>query len=165
MALPPLSATPHVSRLLAPDEVIIYTAKLHPLHGWPWLLGAGLVGLLGLRVVAILVVPAFVLGGIYLLAFRHFEMAVTTRRLLLRWGRFGTQLEGILPEKLEDWRVQQSVWQSMLHAGTLTLRVKEGRELRVIALPWVWHPLTLVEALETLQLVPRKVQGAGPHDV
>ena len=40
MPIPPLQATPNLERLLMPDEGIIYTAKLHPLYGWPILLAA-----------------------------------------------------------------------------------------------------------------------------
>ena len=149
--LPPLQPTPNLSRLLAPEEEIIYTAKLHPFYGF-WWLGLGLLAAgLGLWLKPLWLV-ALVLGFIYLLPFRNFEMAVTTRRLLVRQGRFGITLEGILGEKIVEWHIRQHLLQTWLHAGTVTIRVEENKTLRTIALPWLWHPMTFIEALETLQL-------------
>ncbi len=149
--LPPLAHVPHLERLLAPDEVIIYTAKLHPLYGFGWLL-AGLLALYGGIWLKPLWLFAVLLFGIYAIPFRNFEMAITTRRLLLRHGFMRLNMEGIMATKLEDWRVQQTLVQSFMHTGHLTLHVQEGKNLREITLPWIWHPITLVEALETLQM-------------
>ena len=151
MSLPPLASVPHLERLLAPNEEIIYTAKLHPLHGWPWLLAAVLFGGAGWWWQP-LWLSAIVLLFIYSLALRNFAGAVTTHRLLLRYGRFGVQTEGILGEKLAEWRVAQSLLQRLLHAGTVQLVVKESNTLRPLTLLWLWHPLTFIEALETLQM-------------
>jgi hypothetical protein len=149
--LPPLAPTPHLARLLAPDEVIIYTAKLHPLHGWPWLLAAICLALVGWWVKPLWLV-AGVLGWVYALALRNFEGAVTTRRLLLRHGRLAISIEGILGEKIAEWRVQQTLLQRLLHAGQIHLVLKEGNTLRPLNLVWLWHPLSFIEALETLQM-------------
>jgi hypothetical protein len=151
MSLPPLAPVPHLGRLLAPDEEIIYTAKLHPLHDWPWLLGATFFGLLGWWWKPLWLM-AIGLLFIYSLALRNFEGAVTTRRLLLRGGRFAIQTEGILGEKLTEWRVEQTLLQRLFRAGTVYLVLKEGNTLRPLTLRWLWHPFTFIEALETLQM-------------
>jgi hypothetical protein len=155
MALPPLQPLPHLARLLAPDETLIYTAKLHPLYGWPWLLAAlvaGLPAFLGLSFGLWSIPPAVMLFIIYLLPFKHFELAVTSKRLLLRYGRFGTVLNDIPPEHINHWRLQQGLFSDLLHYGHLTIYLVAGRELRVLPLKFLWHPLTLLEALETLTL-------------
>ncbi|NBX85650.1 MAG: hypothetical protein EBQ80_00160, partial [Proteobacteria bacterium] len=148
--LPPLQPVPHLQRLLAPEETIIYTAKLHPLFGWPWLLGGVLlVGLslwwgifLGLGLMVLLV---------YALPFKTNEIAVTTHRLLLRVGLFQLRTEGIGSVQLEEWQLRQNLLQALLHTGCVTIKVKEGRDLRTVVLNKLWHPMTFVEALETLQ--------------
>jgi hypothetical protein len=152
--LPPLAPVPHLVRLLAPDEVIIYTAKLHPLHGWPWLLAALLVAVAGWWLKPLWLV-SLVLVGIYGLALQNFECAVTTRRLLLRQGRFGVSTEGILGEKIAEWHVTQRLVQQPLRAGMVLLMLKEGNALRPLTLLWLWHPFSFIEALETLQMPPR----------
>jgi hypothetical protein len=149
--LPPIRPVPHLERLLAPGEEILYTGKLHPFHGWPWLLAAVIVILLGLRMPLLLPV-GLVLMMIYALAFHNFQVAVTTRRLLYRYGRFGVNTEGFLANKIEDWQVHQTFLQTILHAGTLRIQIEDNRNLRPIYIPWLWHPMTFVEALETLQL-------------
>lgn len=152
--LPPLAPVPHLARLLAPDEVMLYTAKLHPLHGWPWLLSAVGLGLFGWWFKPLWLVAAGLLA-IYSFALRNFECAVTTRRLLLRQGRFGVSTEGILGDKVAEWHVDQLLLQRPLRAGTVRLILKEGNVLRPLTLQWLWHPFTFIEALETLQLPPK----------
>lgn len=149
--LPPLQATPNLDRLLVPGEEVIYTARLHPLYGFPWLLG-GLAlfaaGWLWSWFWLLAIIPLV----IYYLPFYHFELAVTTQRLLLRQGRFGVMTEGTLAEKLEDWHVNQHLFQALLHAGTMTLRIEENRSLRLLTIPWLRNPMSFIEALETLQM-------------
>lgn len=154
MSLPPLQPVPHLERLLAPTEELIYTAKLHPLHGWPWLLGALVLACLGWWWKP-LWLGAGVLFIIYTLALRNFEGAITTHRLLLRHGRFGVQTEGVLGEKIAEWQVSQTLLQRPLRAGTVQLVLKEGNALRPLKLSWLWHPFTFIEALETLQMKPK----------
>ncbi len=145
---------PHLRRLLVPEEEAIYTMKLHPLHGWPWLVGAVLVAIVGWwwKPLWVLATGLFVL---YTLALQNFEGVVTTHRLLLRYGRFGVSTEGILGEKLASWQVEQTLLQRVLHAGSLRLIVKEGGTLRPLVIRWLWHPFTFIEALETLQMPPK----------
>jgi uncharacterized membrane protein YdbT with pleckstrin-like domain len=159
MPTPPLQPTPHLTRLLLPEEHIIYTAKLHPLAGWHWVLG----GLL-LLVLGIWLKPLWLGAAVFLLVYyvprKNFEMAVTTHRLLLRRGRWHVQLEAIMGENIANWQVLQSLPQRMGHAGTVTLHVHEGKSIRTLDLHWLWHPLTLIEALETLQLPQAKSADA-----
>ncbi|MCA3243928.1 MAG: PH domain-containing protein [Alphaproteobacteria bacterium] len=152
--LPPLAPVPHLVRLLAPDEAVIYTAKLHPLHGWPWLLAVLLLAVAGWWLKPLWLASAALLV-LYGLAFQNFEAAVTTRRLLLRQGRFGVSTEGILGEKIAEWQVIQRLVQRPLRAGTVRLVLKEGNTLRPLTLLWLWHPFSFIEALETLQMPPR----------
>jgi uncharacterized membrane protein YdbT with pleckstrin-like domain len=153
MSLPPLQPVPHLARLLTPTEEIIYTAKLHPLHGWPWLIGVLLLACVGWWWKP-LWLGAAVVFVLYAQALRNFEGAITTHRLLLRYGRFGVQTEGILADEITAWRVSQTLLQRPLRAGTVQLRLKEGNVLRPLTLSWLWHPFTFIEALETLQMRP-----------
>lgn len=152
--LPPLAPVPHLARLLAPDEVIIYTAKLHPCYGWPWSLSAVALSLVGWWFKPLWLV-ALVLLLVYSMALRNFEGAVTTRRLLIRQGRFGVSTEGILGEKIAEWSVTQTPLQQLLRAGNVQLVLKEGNVLRNLTFNWLWHPFSFIEALETLQM-PQK---------
>lgn len=161
--LPPLSPTPHLSRLLIPGETILYAPKLHPLYGWPTLLlilalftatlllasQYGPIWLLGL-------VPAGLLTFIHSLPFQHFEMAITTHRLLLRYGRFSITLNDIPPEHIDHIQLNQTPLSSLLHAGHLTLNLRKGNTLVPLTFPWLWHPFTTLEALQALQHKPGK---------
>lgn len=162
--LPPLQPIPNLRRLLAPDETVIYTAKLHPLHGWPWLLaGLGLI-VLSLWWQVLLGVGLLVLL-VYAMPFKTNEIAVTTHRLLVRVGVFKLRMEGITGVQLEEWALEQNLLQTLLHTGKVVVKVKEGRDLRDIVLKKIWHPMTFVEALETLQPALRqKANGkVGEH--
>lgn len=156
MPTPPLQATPHLSRLLLPDEAIIYTAKLHPLYGWPFLLAAILLAVLGWWLKPLWFL-ALIAVWVYSLPFQNFEMAITTQRILLRQGRFRIGLAAFEGRQLKEWVVHQSLLQSLFHKGTVILHLVDptltdkNRTLRVLELNGIWHPLTLIEALETLQ--------------
>lgn len=163
MVLPVLQPVPHLERLLAPDEVIIYTPKLHPLYGWPWLLGGLAVAIVGWWFKPLGLVAAG-LWVVYWSPHNNFEAAVTTRRLLLRQGRMAVETEGILGNNIIEWHVTQTFWQQLLRAGSLRLVLKDREAHRPLVLPWVFHPFTIVEALETLQLKPRE-DDQGPSNV
>lgn len=152
--LPPLQPMPNLERLLAPGEEIIYTVRLHPLHGFKWAFSA--LVFLTLAYWWIWFLPlGLILTFIYFMPFRTNEIAVTTQRLLIRKGRFRLRLEGVMAKSVEDWRLIQSVAESLLHCGDVEVTVIENRDLRRIWLPTLWHPMTFIEALETLQLQPR----------
>lgn len=151
MALPPLAPIPHLRRLLTPEEVLLYTVKFHPLRGWPWL--AGCLACAGLIFVsAWFVLPAMVLLARWYMPFHTNEVAVTNDRLLLRTGTFHLLLEALNDEGLLHWKMEQNALTAMLNAGTITLKVRgEIGPLREITLPWVWHPMSFLEALAALQ--------------
>ena len=152
MATPPLQRTPTLTRLLGPGEVIVYTAKLHPLHGWPWLLGAILCALAAWYITVWLALPALILLLVYWLPFYTWEAAVTTHRLLLRHGRFKLALDTIDPPHLNHYQLHQNPILHTLHCGHIILNLEAGREhvLHKIHLPYIWHPMSLLEALTTL---------------
>lgn len=155
MALPPLSATPHLTRLLAPGEMLVYTARLHPLYGWPWLLAAAVAALpavLGWGWGVYAIVPATVLFIIYLLPFRNWECAVTNKRLLLRFGLFSLTFNDIPPGHINHLQLKHTVLLDKLHAGHLTLHLQAGNQIHPLTLKYLWHPFTFLQALETLTL-------------
>jgi len=163
MSLPPLSLTPHLSRLLGPNEAIIYTGKLHPFHGLSWLLSS-----LGLTASAILLIIAIhpspiwwvligpmLLGAMaclvaYLLPFRNTEIAVTTHRLLLRHGRFSIHTDEIDASHIDHYQLHQTPLSVFFHYGTFILNLQAGKFIYYLTLTEVWHPTTLLEALTTL---------------
>lgn len=152
MGLPPLQPVPVISRLLAPDEQIIYTARFHPFLGWYWLcLGVGCAVLGAVYGLWPLWGVSAICCWLWGIPFFVNEMAVTNLRLLLRVGKFKLRMEAISATQLETWRVRQTLLTNLLHCGTVVLVVREGRDMRHIVLPWVWHPVTFIEALETLQ--------------
>lgn len=158
--LPPLQPVPHVARLLAPQEQIIYTAKLHFLHGWPWLLASISFLALAFFIWWGMVFFALPLLIIYSIPFRTNEIAVTTHRLLLRIGRFKLTIEGVTSDRMEEWFVGQTAIQNILRSGDIIIGVKEGKDLRKIYLHQLAHPMSFIEALETLQ---PQLKNGGPH--
>ncbi|MCP5405578.1 MAG: hypothetical protein H6922_05110 [Pseudomonadaceae bacterium] len=150
MSLPPLQPTPNISRLLGPGETVVYTAKLHPLHGWPWLLAALAVVALAYATNAYLALLALPLLTVYLLPFRIWEAAVTTHRLLLRHGRFRIALDAIDPDHLDHYQLHQNPFTSLLHCGDVILALRLHRTVTYLPLPSIWHPMSFLEALTTL---------------
>lgn len=150
MALPPLQPVPHLRRLLVPGEEILYTAKFHPLRGW-WLLFPGM----ALVVASHWVVPLLAFGlltlWVWALPFKTNEVAVTNKRLLVRLGWWHLKLEAIDRSQIEAWALDHNVVASWLHCGDVSIGLKDGTDVRVLELPWLWHPMTFLEALETLQ--------------
>lgn len=158
--LPPLQRVPQLERLLAPGESIIYTAKLHPLYGW-WF---GLIALVCLGLSYIwpwTLAGTLVFATLYLAPFLKNEIAVTTHRLLLRVGRFNLATEDFTGEQLTNWRINQSAVDNALHTGNVVIDVTVAGEDRRIVLTHLWHPVTFIQALETLQPTLR---GAVVHD-
>lgn len=163
MSLPPLYRTPNLSRLLGPGETIIYTCKLHPFHGFSWLLGClFLAGLAGYffslaelsfywRIPAIIsLVGSVVCLFIYSLPFRNTEIAVTTHRLLLRYGRFSIHSDEIDASHIDHYQLHQTPISSLFHYGTFILNLRAGKNIYYLKLVDVWHPLTFIQALTTL---------------
>lgn len=156
MTLPPLQKIPNLERLLLPDETVIYTARLHPLFGWQFLFAAIAFTLLGWWLKP-LWFAVLLMAWVYYLPFKNFEMAVTTQRILLRQGRFQIGLMAFEGTQLREWVVHQTLLQTVCHAGTVILKLtdmtmpEKSRTTRMIELNGIWHPLTLIEALETLQ--------------
>ncbi|HEX2859240.1 MAG TPA: PH domain-containing protein [Alphaproteobacteria bacterium] len=156
MNLPPLARTKHLSRLLGPDEVIIYTGKLHPFHGIGWWLGFLFLATLAWYLWAAwqwqpyLLVPALICLLIYRLPFHNTEIAVTTHRLLLRYGRFRVHSDEIDGSHIDHYQLHQTPFSSFFHYGTVILNLRAGRDIYYLKLVDIWHPLTLFEALNTL---------------
>lgn len=159
--LPPLQPVPTLERLLAPGEVILYTAKLHPLYGAP-------LALLALAcALAAWWQPVAALGSLffltlYLVPLRKNEIAVTSKRLLLRIGRFKLLTETVSGDQLINWRVAQSAVDNLLHVGTVQLTFSELGQTRQLVLTHLWHPVSFIEALETLQPHLRGQIASGP---
>lgn len=148
--LPPLQRVPTLERLLVPGEAIIYTGKLHPFYGWP-------LGLLTLLCGALaywwpwMLTGVIVFGVLYLAPLRKNEIAVTSHRLLLRIGRFKLVTETIEGDQLVNWRIAQSAVDNVFHTGTVLLNFSELGVTRKLVLNYLWHPVSFIEALETLQ--------------
>ena len=157
MPLPPLAPVPHLRRLLYPEEQIIYTARLHWLNGWPLLASAVVCGVLGLAVWGWLALVGVPMLMYYFVPFRTNEIAVTTHRLLLRTGRRTLRMESVEAGQLVDWELVQTPVTNVLNAGAVTLQVREDRDVRNLPLPLLQHPLSFLEALETLEYRPNKI--------
>lgn len=148
--LPPLQRVPNLRRLLAPGEALVYTAKIHPMFGWPFgLVALGFLLLSYWWPVALLGTVIFSI--LHLEPLRRNEIAVTSERLLLRVGHFRLLTEAFDGKQLQGWHLHQSILDNALHTGTMVVTARVGEESRDIILRWLWHPLTFVEALETLQ--------------
>lgn len=149
-SLPPLQRVPTLERLLVPGEAIIYTGKLHPFYGWPFALLALLCGT-GAYWLPWLMLGVLAFGTLYLVPLRKNEIAVTSQRLLLRTGRFKLVTETLTGEQLLNWRIAQSAVDNIFHTGTVMLSVKDPDGTRPVVLTQLWHPVSFIEALETLQ--------------
>ncbi|PIZ30756.1 MAG: hypothetical protein COY40_03905 [Alphaproteobacteria bacterium CG_4_10_14_0_8_um_filter_53_9] len=149
MALPPLRPTPHLTPLLAPEEEIIYTAQLHPLHGIGWLAFAVLFFAM-MRLHLVFLLPCAVCVSIYLIPFKTNEVAVTTHRLLLRMGRFRLAYNDIEPDDLNHWQFYQNPITNVLGGGAIILNLDKGAEVIPLRMPHLRHPLKFIEALGTL---------------
>ena len=160
MALPPLHRVPALERLLAPGEQIVYTPVFHPLRGWQWLLPAGICLLLS-RWWPAFILPTVILFLIWAIPFFTNQLAITTERLLLRTGCFRLVLEMVDNGEIAGWAIHQNLITSLLRCGTVVVDVVEEGEsnVRHIRLPWVWHPMSFIEALETLQTDLRRAAG------
>jgi hypothetical protein len=151
VALPPLAPIPNLRRLLTPEEVLLYTVKFHPLRGWQYLL-ACLVSLGFSYVWPLFILPCIAFFVLWRIPFMTNEVAVTNDRLLLRTGMFKILLEAIPDEALLHWKLEQNAMDVALHSGRVIMRVRgESGPMREIVLDWVWHPMTLLEALQALQ--------------
>jgi|GEM_PF-6973666 len=161
MSLPPLRRVPALRRLLAPGEAIVYTALFYPLRGWYWLLPCALC-LIGSRWWTPLMLPTVLFFVFWVVPFFTNQVAVTTERLLMRVGGFRLRLEMIDNGDIESWRLEQNVLTSLLRCGTVVISVNDVGTLRHVRLTWLWHPMSFLEALETLQVDLRR--AAGIHD-
>lgn len=149
--MPPLYPTPNLSRLLGPEERIIHTAKLHPFHGFPWLLAAFACVALAYAVWPWFALAALVPAVIYWLPFHNHEVAVTTHRVLVRHGRFSVHTDAIEPEHLDHYQFHQHTIPGLFHCGNIVLNLQAGRHhMRELPLPHMWHPMTFLEAVTTL---------------
>jgi hypothetical protein len=156
-----MKATPvrlpiHLSRLLLPGEKALYSVLWYPLRDWPWLLAGIILLVLSLRAVFFLVLALAVLFRWNLPRLTN-VVVVTNRRLLLRLGDFKMRTEAFDASQIDGWRVRQNLPMVLLHVGTVELDVRHGNGVTTLVLPWVWHPLSLVEALEQLLAAPLEV--------
>ncbi len=160
MSLPPLAPIPNLRRLLTPEETLLYTVKFHPLRGWPFLLGA--LASLG---VSYLFPPAILLtlvcAVLWYIPLMSNEVAVTNDRLLVRIGRFKLLMEAFDDASVMRWRVEQNALDVFLHTGRVVLRIREATAVREIAMNWVWHPMTLLEALQAMQDEQFRARGVS----
>lgn len=150
MSLPPLAPIPNLRRLLTPEETLLYTVKFHPLRGWPLLLGA-LACLAASYIFPLAILPCALLFLFWYIPLHSNEVAVTNNRLLVRIGRFKLFMEAFDDSNLLRWKVEQNALDVFLHTGRVVLRIRESAAVREVVLPWVWHPMTLLEALQAMQ--------------
>lgn len=149
--MPHSHSAPTLGRLLAPEERIIYTSRLHPFHGIGWLLAAVATAALAVWVWPWFGLAAFAFLGAYALPFFNHEVAVTTHRLLIRHGRFSVHVDSIDPGHLDHYQFHQHTIGSLFHYGHIVLNLQAGRHhMRELPLPHVWHPMTFLEAVTTL---------------
>jgi len=76
---------------------------------------------------------------------------VTNTRLLMRTGRFSLHMEAFDDASVLRWRLEQNALDVLLHTGRVLLLVREQTSVRTVTLPWVWHPMTFLEALQAMQ--------------
>lgn len=98
-----------------------------------------------------LIVPALLLGGLWYLPLYTNEVAITDDRLLLRTGWMRLVLEAIEDQNLIRWELNQSAIASLFDCGTVCIKVREAASTKDIVLPWIWHPVTFLEALQAMQ--------------
>lgn len=148
--LPPLRNTPHLDRLLWPGEEVIYTPGVHLLEGWPWLLGTLFFFVL-LKLTPWFAVGVAVCGIVWVVPFMTNELAVTTHRFLYRIGRDRLTVGDVEPYKLVGMELDQNPLTNLLNTGKVRINVRSGNAVEGVVLPYVRHPYTLMEALETLE--------------
>lgn len=157
MSLPPLTRTKYLSRLLGPEEVILYTGRLHPFHGFGWL-AAAVAFLMLARWWLWFVVPALGFLIVYQLPFNNTEIVVTSYRLLLRRGRCRVHLDAIDAHHLDHYQLHQTPFSVFFHYGTVILNLDTVQDIRALTLKTIWHPMTFLEALTTLNPAFRQEQ-------
>jgi hypothetical protein len=162
------------SALITEGEKVTYCGRLHFMMGVEWLVLALLCLAIGACLAfGTLFVPfhyaapvqpstimhalAFVAAFVgfcfliwYLLPFWRSFLVITNRRALVGVGHFVSVQEQILPYQLEDWEIRQNFFESLLGYGHVTLRLIEGRQLRIIYLAYVAHPHQFMHHLEEL---------------
>lgn len=164
MSLPPLAPIPNLRRLLTPEETLLYTVRFHPLRGWPFLFGA--LGCLILSYyVPLAILPCAVLAILWYIPLMSNEVAVTNDRLLVRIGRFRLMMEAFDDASVMRWRVEQNALDVLLHTGRVVLRIREATAVREVTMNWVWHPMTLLEALQAMQDEQFRARGLSREDV
>lgn len=147
-----LMRAPRLQRLLTPEEKLLYTVRFHPLRGW-WVLLPGLACMAAAWWWPPALLPGLLLLGLWYLPLYTNEVAVTDDRLLMRTGWLNLRLIPLQDETILRWEMTQTALGSLLDYGTVQIIVRE-RELagtRVFTLPWVWGPVTFLEAMQAMQ--------------
>lgn len=155
-----MSTLPVVTFLLQPDERITHIAKPHLLSGFRWFAAAAITATAALYVPYLWPLTVILLA-FYALPFMRTEIAVTTHRLLVRQGRFHLETEEIMPHYLEDWHLDQTVFTTLMHCGTVRLTIRKGKEVRYLHIPAIAHPIKFLRALEDLRKTHGLLHPAG----
>lgn len=171
------------SALITEGEKVAYNGSLHFMMGFKWLacallcLGVSAALMFGslftpptygtaLQPETIMHALAITIGLVglgflmwYLLPFWRSFLVVTNQRALIGVGHFTSVQEQVLPYQLEDWEIRQNFFESLLGYGHVTLRLIEGRQLRIIYIPYTAQPHQFMHHLE--ELCPPEIRSSA----
>jgi uncharacterized membrane protein YdbT with pleckstrin-like domain len=129
----------YVDANLVPGETVAYRARRHWIVVAPAVLGAAVLDLFGLGLVAAghASVPMVVLGAVLLLAgsawmavgvirWRATEITVTSRRVFIKTGVLGRHTTEILLAKVESVSIEESMLARLLGFGKVTVHGTGG---------------------------------------
>ncbi|MBI1309236.1 MAG: hypothetical protein GC129_05250 [Proteobacteria bacterium] len=173
--------------LITEDETVVYNGHFHFMLGIKWLLlslallatgaflaygtlympppdGTAIQPTLMVRALSITAaVMAFGFLIWYLLPFWRSFLVITNQRCLVGVGHFTSVQEQVLPYQLEDWELRQNFFESLLSYGHITLRLIEGRQLRIVHIPYAAEPHTFLRKLE--ELCPPEIRHSAQRAI
>lgn len=163
--------------LITNDEKVLYMGSLHFLYGFRWLLLTFATFGVATAILAnawvntadvtrpIILIPSallFVTGCAtwltYAMPFWRSFFVITDQRALIGIGQFTIVQEQILPHQLEDWELRENYFETMLGFGHLTLRLLEGRQLRIINIPYLRQPHLFTRFLDEISPIKSRPQ-------
>lgn len=164
--------------LITNEEKVLYSGNLHAMYGIKWMLlsilclalatliaatgwleGEPLFSMPRLIPVMILLLGGIICWIIYAMPFWRTFFVVTDERAIIGFGQFTIKEEQILPYQMEDWEIQENYLETLLGYGHLTLRLIEGRQLRIIHIPYLKKPHMFTRYLDEISPIRSRTEN------
>lgn len=177
---------PQSRLLITNEEKLLYVGNLHFLYGIKWML----LSIACFTLATALVAMVWVGGGsimrpsifyplmlllitgaatwiTYSMPFWRSFFVITSERALIGFGQFTIKQEQVLPHQMEDWEIRENYFETLLGCGHLTLRLLEGRQIRLIEIPYLRNPHMFTRFLDEISPIHSRTEKEGftpsPH--